>query len=91
MNRYRFSKKAKSDLRSIWSYIAVDNIEVADRVEEAIYEACALLAKAPLTGHTREDLTELPLRFWVTVQWGYRCSSEAVGRRPRWQAMAADR
>ena len=27
---------AKADIRSIWSYIAADNAEAADRVEEAI-------------------------------------------------------
>lgn len=42
-------------------------MEAADRVEAAIYEACAFLADGPLRGKLREDLTQLPLRFW-TVQ-----------------------
>lgn len=33
---YRLTPRAKADLRSIWSYIAADNIEAADRVERAI-------------------------------------------------------
>ena len=67
MSRYRLTSKAKSDLRSIWSRIAADNIEAADRVLEAIYDACAFLAKAPLRGHSRTDLTKLPVRFWTLV------------------------
>jgi plasmid stabilization system protein ParE len=37
MSLYRLTPKAKADLRAIWSYIAADNIEAADQVEEAIY------------------------------------------------------
>jgi plasmid stabilization system protein ParE len=49
MSRYRLTPQAKADLRSIWSYIAFDNVEAADRVEEAIYDACAYLAETPFT------------------------------------------
>jgi len=38
-------------------------------VEEAIYDTCAFLAKAPLRGHRRKDLTKLPLRFWTVVRY----------------------
>jgi plasmid stabilization system protein ParE len=40
-------------------------VDAANHVEAAIYEACAFLADTPLAGRTREDLTGLPLRFWV--------------------------
>ena len=69
MVRYRLTAKAKGDLRSIWSYIALDNIDAANRVEEAIYDACASLAKAPLRGHSRKDLTKLPVRFWTVLRY----------------------
>ena len=48
MSRFRLTAMAKADLRSIWSYIAADNIEAAERVEGAIYDTCAFLAEAPL-------------------------------------------
>jgi plasmid stabilization system protein ParE len=67
MSRYQFTPQAAGDLFEIWSYIARDNLEAANRVEEAIYKACDLLAEGPLRGHAREDLTKHPLRFW-TVQ-----------------------
>ena len=61
---YRFTPQAYQDLADIWDYIATDNSEAADRVENAIYEACALIAKAPLAGQVLNELTRLPLRFW---------------------------
>jgi plasmid stabilization system protein ParE len=67
MSPYRFTPQAERDLLEIWDYIAHESVEAADRVEAALYEACAFLAEGPLRGHMREDLTNLPLRFW-TVQ-----------------------
>jgi hypothetical protein len=40
-----------------------DNADAADRVEQPIYDACALLADAPLHRHFRPDLTTGTLRF----------------------------
>ena len=65
MSEYRFTPQAVDDLFEIWSYIAGDDPEAANRVEEAIHAACAFVADTPLTGHVREDLTALPLRFWL--------------------------
>ncbi len=67
MSRYQFTPQATDDLFEIWSYIARDSVEAANRVEDAIYKACAFMAEGPLRGYAREDLTKLPLRFW-TVQ-----------------------
>jgi plasmid stabilization system protein ParE len=64
---FEFTPQAAADLFEIWSYIAADSPEGADRVEAAVYEACALLSTSPLLGKTRGDLTTRPLRFW-TVQ-----------------------
>jgi plasmid stabilization system protein ParE len=61
MIAYQLTSLAVDDLFEIWSYIAHDNPEAANAVEEAIYRACALLAQAPLAGRTRPDLTNLPL------------------------------
>lgn len=67
MSRYQFTPQAADDIFEIWSYIARHSVEAANRVEDAVYEACAFLAEGPLRGNVREDLTKLPLRFW-TVQ-----------------------
>jgi plasmid stabilization system protein ParE len=65
MSKYQFTPRARDDVFDIWSFIARDNLEAADRVEEAIYQACELLSKTPLAGRVREDLTPFPLRFWL--------------------------
>jgi plasmid stabilization system protein ParE len=64
MNEYLFTPQAADDLFEIWSYIARDSIEAANRVEAAICEACDFLAATPLAGHVRKDLSDLPVRFW---------------------------
>ena len=65
MSRYEFTPQATDDLLDIWAFIARDNPEAADRVEEAVHRACDLLADSPLAGRMRKDLTSLDLRFWV--------------------------
>ena len=50
--------------KRFWTYIAHDNPQAADRVEEAIFRACEFLAASPLAGRARADLTALPVRFW---------------------------
>jgi plasmid stabilization system protein ParE len=65
MSSYQFTPQAVEDLFEIWSYIAGDDLDAANRVEEAVYAACAFLGDAPHAGSVREDLTALPLRFWL--------------------------
>jgi plasmid stabilization system protein ParE len=69
MSAYALTPLAKADIFDIWSYIADDNVAAADRVEQAIYDACALAAEAPLRGHSRPDLTPRPLRFWTLSRY----------------------
>ncbi len=65
MSRYQFTPQATDDLLDIWSFIARDNPEAADRVEAAVFRACDLLAASPRAGRMRSDLTRFPVRFWV--------------------------
>ena len=60
---FQFTPQATDDLDSIWSFIANDNKEAADRVETEILTTCYQLARSPLIGHTRRDITPLPVRF----------------------------
>jgi plasmid stabilization system protein ParE len=65
MSSFQLTSQALDDLFDIWSFIAKDNPTAADRVEDAICRACELLAREPFIGRERNDLTELPVRFWV--------------------------
>jgi antitoxin ParD1/3/4 len=69
MSGYALTPLAKSDIFDIWSYIAEENQNAADRVEQAIYDACAFLADGPLRGHPRPDLTARPVRFWTLTRY----------------------
>src|ERR1700722_17805718 len=63
MSAYRLTPQALDDLSDIWVFIARDNLEAADRVEQAVYQACELIATSPLAGSVREDLTAFPARL----------------------------
>lgn len=69
MSAYALTPLAKADIFHIWSYIANDSEDVADCVEQAIYDACAFVAEAPRRGHSRPDLTTRSLRFWTLTRY----------------------
>lgn len=69
MSVYALTPLAKADILDIWCYIADDSEDAADRVEQAVYDACALVAQAPRRGHSRPDLTSRPLRFWTLTRY----------------------
>ena len=49
--------------------IAGDSREAADRVELEIIAACRNLARHPLIGHRRRDITSMPVRFWTVLKY----------------------
>jgi plasmid stabilization system protein ParE len=69
MSAYALTALAKADVFQIWRFIAVDSELMADRVEQAIYAACAFVAEAPSRGHARRALTNRPLRFWTLTRY----------------------
>jgi plasmid stabilization system protein ParE len=69
MSGYVLTPLAKADIFEIWSYIAEANENAADRVEQAIYNACAFVAESPMCGHSRRDLTARALRFWTLTRY----------------------
>lgn len=69
MSGYALTPLARADIFHIWSYIAENSENAADRVEQAIYDACELISEAPMCGHLRPDLTNRPLRFWTLTRY----------------------
>ena len=65
----QLSKRAERDLDDIWSYIAQDDPRAADRVQDEIYAALALLGRHPRAGHTREDAGRANYRFWSVYSY----------------------
>jgi plasmid stabilization system protein ParE len=69
MSVYALTPLAQADIFDIWCYLAEDSQDAADRVEQAIYDACARLGEAPRRGHSRSDLTSRSLRFWTLTRY----------------------
>jgi len=63
---YLVTPIAARDIDSIWSYITQDNYAAAERVEEAIYAAFALLGENPRMGTKRRRDS---MRFWPVSQF----------------------
>jgi plasmid stabilization system protein ParE len=64
MSNYVLTAEADEDLAGIWKYIAQDNVEAADRWDTKLRDAFEMLARNSRLGHTRTDLTDLPVLFW---------------------------
>lgn len=67
VSAYALTPLAKADIFEIWSYIAADSVDAADRVEAAIYEACEFIAAGPLRGMFVRNLEALASVFWTLV------------------------
>lgn len=66
----RFTPRARDDLREIIDYIAKDNPAGADKVRQAISDACALIAARPHLGIRNAKAPELRSR--LVTRYPYR-------------------
>lgn len=66
---YRLTARAEADVETIADFIAADNVEAALKVVLALEDAFTLLASRPAIGHSREDLTERPFKFWSVYSY----------------------
>jgi plasmid stabilization system protein ParE len=56
--------KAQLQFDEIVDYIKRDSADVSLKVHAAFLSAFELLARHPGLGHTRDDVTRQPLKFW---------------------------
>jgi plasmid stabilization system protein ParE len=68
-SRFIFTEEAQAQLLEILDYLTDESESAAVRVRQAIYDAIATLAERPRIGHTREDLTNRPVRFWSVYSY----------------------
>ena len=70
MTGFVLSDVARSDLFEVWAFVATDNPAAADKLEQDIMQACALLAQQPAIGHRRHDLCmDASVRFHTVRTW----------------------
>ena len=62
--RYRLTPNAQEHVDAICTFIAEDNVDAALRVLGSLEQAFEQLAETPEIGHSREDLTSRPVKFW---------------------------
>ncbi len=65
MARYVISPAGRQDLIDIWTEIATDNLDAAERLLARFEAAFERLAEFPRMGSARPDLVDLPVRFWT--------------------------
>jgi Plasmid stabilization system protein len=58
MSKVTYTQKARFDLLSIWSYIAEDSPNAADKLLDSINDKCSLLAENPKLGQARPDIAK---------------------------------
>jgi antitoxin ParD1/3/4 len=65
MRRFVLAPDAALDLVEIWCHIRRESsLQTADRVERTIRGKFVFLAETPGAGHSRNDLTSVPVRFF---------------------------
>jgi toxin ParE1/3/4 len=69
MSVYVLSPDALQDLQDIWDFVALDNANAADQLEDEFFRAFEKLAHHPRMGHSRPDVTEREVRFWPTSSY----------------------
>jgi toxin ParE1/3/4 len=65
MAGYVISPAGRQDLIDIWTEIARDNLDAAERLLDRFEAAFQRLAEFPGMGSARPDLIDLPVRFWT--------------------------
>ena len=67
--QYRLSPEARRQIDEIGALVADDNVDAALKIYDAFEDAFELLAENPGIGHTREDLTTRPMKFWSVFSY----------------------
>lgn len=68
--RFVLAPEAARDLAQIWQFIKEQStVDMADRVESGIRDKIAFLARNPLNGHRRKDLTSEPVKFFAVYSY----------------------
>ena len=70
MKRYRLSPEAQGDLTDIKQYLMREGgARLARRVIAEIRHGLQFLAANPGAGHSRDDLTDEPVKFWPVFSY----------------------
>lgn len=68
---YVVAPAALDDIDEAAVFIAERNPSAGHRLVDDLYDAFGMIAENPHLGHTRTDLTPLPVYFWTTFKRRY--------------------
>ena len=66
---YRLTPEADANLAEICAFISEDSLDAALRVLGALERTFNQLVATPEMGHSREDLTGRPVKFWPVYSY----------------------
>ena len=66
---YVLTPRAKADIFDIWSYIADDNEDAADRAGQANLRRLRVRCRGSMRGHSPPAITTRSLRFWTLTRF----------------------
>ena len=70
MKRYRLSPETQGDLADIKQYLTREGgVRIARYVIAEIRRGLQFLAATPGAGHSRDDLTDEPVKFWPAFSY----------------------
>jgi len=77
---YHISRQADADISQICDYIAKDNPDAAELIDNRIHDAIQRLARFPGLGHIRPDVTDKRYLFWAEGKYviAYRLEDEEL-------------
>ena len=67
--RFVFTEAAESQFLGILDDLSEESESAAVRVRMAVFDALGRLVGMPEMGHTREDLTSRPVKFWPVFSY----------------------
>lgn len=67
--KYVVTDSAKADIRQIIAYVRERSPQAAKTVRLKLYSEFRRLGDFPHLGHSREDVTGQPLRFWSVYSY----------------------
>jgi len=69
VKRVVFGAQARRDLDKIWTHVAHDSVDAAEKVVDRIERAVRLLAFSPGIGHERPELRGHRYRVWAVYSY----------------------
>jgi plasmid stabilization system protein ParE len=66
---YRLTATAQRHIDAIGEFVAIESVDAALKIYDDLEAAFEMLGAMPEMGHSREDLTDRPFKFWSVFSY----------------------